>query len=68
MPELTITGCDQLWVADITYIRLLREFIYLAVILDAFSRRCIGWALELTLEAELALSALQMAISLRRGL
>jgi len=42
VPELTVAGCDQLWVADITYIRLLREFIYLAVLLDAFSRRVIG--------------------------
>lgn len=65
VPDLVITGCDQLWVADITYIRLLREFIYLAVILDAFSRRCIGWALERHLEAELALSALRMAIEAR---
>ena len=65
VPALTVTGCDQLWVADITYIRLLREFIYLAVILDAFSRRCIGWALERTLEAELALSALRMALATR---
>lgn len=65
VPELVITGCDQLWVADITYIRLLREFIYLAVILDAFSRRVIGWALERHLEAELALSALRMALETR---
>lgn len=65
VPELTVTGCDQLWVAGITYIRLLREFIYLAVILDAFSRRCIGWALERTLEAELALSTLRMALATR---
>jgi putative transposase len=65
VPDLVITGCDQLWVADITYIRLLREFIYLAIILDAFSRRCIGWALEHHLEAELALSALRMAIEAR---
>ena len=65
VPELIVTGCDQLWVSDITYIRLLREFIYLAVILDAFSRRCIGWALERHLEAELALSALRMAFETR---
>ena len=65
VPALTVTGCDQLWVADITYIRLLREFIYLAVILDAFSRRCIGWALERTLETELALAALRMALARR---
>lgn len=66
VPELKLTGQDQLWVADITYIRLLREFIYLAVILDAWSRRVIGWALEPSLEAELALAALRMALSNRQ--
>lgn len=60
--ELQPSGLNQLWVADITYIRLLLEFVYLAVILDAFSRRVIGWALGRTLEAELALAALRMAI------
>lgn len=60
------TGINQLWVADITYIRLRIEFVYLAVILDAFSRRVIGWALGRTLEAELALSALRMALDERR--
>ena len=64
-PELRVTKCDQLWVCDITYIRLGREFIYLAVILDAFSRRVIGWALERSLETELALGALRMALSAR---
>jgi putative transposase len=57
---------NQLWVADITYIRLRREFVYLAVVLDAFSRRVIGWALSRTLEAELSVSALQMALRQRR--
>ena len=66
VPELEVDGLNQLWVADITYIRLLREFIYLAVIQDAFSRRCIGWALGHTLEAELALAALRMALLKRR--
>jgi putative transposase len=65
VPELTVTGCDQLWVSDITYIRLLREFIYLAVILDAFSRRVIGWSLEHYLETELTLAALRMALQHR---
>lgn len=65
VPDLVISGTDQLWVADITYIRSLREFIYLAVILDAFSRRCIGWALDRRLEAELALAALHMALETR---
>lgn len=65
VPELAVTACDQLWVSDITYIRLGREFIYLAVILDAFSRRVIGWALERSLETELALGALRMALEAR---
>jgi putative transposase len=60
------TAINQLWVADITYIRLRTEFVYLAVVLDAFSRRVIGWALGRTLEAELAVSALQRALVERR--
>jgi transposase InsO family protein len=63
---LTLSGINQLWRADITYIRLREEFIYLAVILDAFSRRVIGWALAGRLEAELALAALEMALEQRR--
>ena len=63
---LVITGLDQLWVADLTYIRLELEFVYLAVILDAFSRRVIGWALDRTLEAALTLQALRMALVRRR--
>ena len=54
--EITPTAVNQLWVADITYIRLLTEFVYLAVVLDAFSRRVIGWAPGRTLEAELAIA------------
>lgn len=65
VPELRLTSINQLWVADITYIRLQREFVYLAVILDAFSRRCIGWALEPYLEASLAVEALRMALATR---
>jgi putative transposase len=57
---------NQLWVADITYIRLRAEFVYLAVVLDAYSRRVIGWALGRTLEAKLAASALRMAIDRRK--
>lgn len=64
--EMILTGLDQLWVADITYIRLEREFVYLAVILDAFSRRGIGWALDRTLEDTLTLSALRMALGRRQ--
>lgn len=60
--EITPTAINQLWVADITYIRLRAEFVYLAVVLDAFSRRVIGWALGRTLEAGLAVTALRMAL------
>jgi len=63
---MELTGLDQLWVADITYIRLLEEFAYLAVVLDAFSRRVVGWALETYLEARLATAALTMALEVRR--
>jgi len=62
---MMLTGLDQLWVADITYIRLETEFVYLAVILDAYSRRVIGWALDHTLEDELTLAALRMALGRR---
>lgn len=61
--DLLLTGVNQLWVGDITYIRLLLEFVYLAVILDAFSRRVIGWALGRTLEAGLTVAALKLAIA-----
>jgi len=63
---LVPTGLDQLWVADITYVRLAEEFAFLAVLLDAFSRRVIGWALDIHLRASLATTALQMAIAARR--
>jgi putative transposase len=62
---LVPTGLDQLWVADITYVRLREEFAFLAVVLDAFSRRVIGWSLEKHLRASLAVTALQMAIKAR---
>lgn len=64
--QMALTGLDQLWVADLTYIRLELEFVYLAVILDAFSRRVIGWALDHLLEAALTLQALRMALERRR--
>ena len=60
------TGLDQLWVADITYVRLAEEFAFLAVVLDAFSRRVIGWALDRNLRVTLAIEALEMAIAARR--
>jgi transposase InsO family protein len=63
---MVLTGLDQLWVADITYIRLAEEFAFLAVVLDAFSRRVIGWALKRHLQASLAITALIMAIEARR--
>src|SRR4029453_3294119 len=64
--DMLVSGLDQLWVADITYIRLQEEFAYLAVILDAFSRRVIGWGMEDHLQASLAVDALRMAIEGRR--
>ena len=63
---LVLTEVNQLWRADITYIRLLEEFVYLAVLLDAFSRRAVGWALENTRASELTLAALAMALAQRR--
>ena len=63
---MRLSGIDQLWVADITYVRLAEAFVYLAVILDAFSRKVIGWALEEHLRAELAMAALEMALGARK--
>jgi putative transposase len=57
------TAANQLWVADITYIRLREGFVYLAVVLDAWSRRVVGWALGESLEAELAVAALRRALA-----
>jgi len=63
--DMILTATDQLWRADITYIRLRDEFVFLAVILDAYSRRVIGWALDRTMEDELTLTALRMALAHR---
>ena len=63
--RMKLRGMNQLWVADITYIRLKREFVYLAVILDAFSRKVVGWALERTLASRLPIAALEQAITQR---
>jgi transposase InsO family protein len=63
--RMVLTAVDQLWVADITYIRLREEFVFLAVILDAYSRRVIGWELDRTLEDDLTIAALDMALSRR---
>lgn len=60
---LLVEGINQLWVADITYIRLVEQFVYLAVILDAYSRKVIGWELDNTLEARLAVAALKRALA-----
>ncbi len=63
---MKLTGINQLWVADITYIRLRTEFVYLAVVLDAWSRKVVGWALGRSLAAQLTVSALEQAIAERQ--
>jgi putative transposase len=63
--DMAPTGPDQLWVADLTYIRVLSGFVYLAVILDAWSRRVVGWAISRRIDAELALAALEAAVTAR---
>jgi transposase InsO family protein len=63
VPRLVVNGINQLWVADITYIRLRETFLYLAVILDAHSRKAVGWELGDTLEASLAIAALRHALA-----
>jgi putative transposase len=63
--RMQLTGTNQLWMADITFIRLQQEYVYLTVILDAFSRKVVGWALERSLAAQLAVAALQQAITSR---
>jgi transposase InsO family protein len=64
--RMRLTGINQLWVADITYIRLHREFVYLAVILDSFSRRVVGWELDRTLATRLPMAALECATAERK--
>jgi transposase InsO family protein len=64
--RMKLSGINQLWVADITYIRLKAEFVYLAVILDGFSRRVVGWALDHTLAMRLTVGALELAIERRQ--
>lgn len=66
MPDAEITGVNQAWVADITYIRILAAFVYLAVILDIYSRKVIGWALSQRIDTGLTRAALDMAIQARR--
>lgn len=64
--KMALTAPNQLWVADITYVRLSSGFVYLAVILDAWSRKCIGWSLSRRIDTELAVAALQMALKRRK--
>ena len=64
--HLELSDLNQLWVADLTYVRLEREFVYLAVVLDAYSRRVIGWALDRSLGAGVALAALEKALVSRQ--
>ncbi|MEX2697687.1 IS3 family transposase [Rhizobium mongolense] len=63
---MILNGVNQLWVADITFLHLAEEFAFLAVVLDAFSRRVVGWALDTHLRASLAIEALEMAITDRQ--
>jgi putative transposase len=64
--RMQVSGINQLWVADITYIRLKREFVYLAVILDVYSRRVVGWSMSRKLESQIALEALASALKRRQ--
>lgn len=66
LKDSKVTHLNQVWIADITYIRLLHEFAYLAAILDAFSRKVVGWALGKTVSSELTLAALQSALITRK--
>lgn len=66
LPGMRLTGINQVWVTDITYIRILSGFVYLAVIMDLFSRRIVGWAISLKIDTELCLRALDDAIEKRR--
>lgn len=65
--DMVVTGINQYWAADITYIRLEREFVYLAAIIDVYSRKCIGWKLGRDIDAKLAVAALEMALASRKG-
>jgi transposase InsO family protein len=66
--RMELTAPNQLWVADLTYIRLAQEFVYLAVVLDAFSRRVVGWAFNRSLRSAVAVEALQQALDARKPL
>jgi putative transposase len=64
--RMRVTAINQLWVADITYIRLRTEFVFLAVVIDRYSRKAIGWALDRSLTAKVAVAALQQAVGQRQ--
>jgi putative transposase len=66
LKDVVLSAPNQAWVADITYIRLLTGFVYLAAILDAFSRRCVGWHLSRTIDTALTLAALECALQRRQ--
>ena len=66
--RMKLTGINQLWVADITYIRLKTEFVYLAIVLDAYSRKAVGWSLDRALASRFAVAALEKAIAMRKPL
>ena len=66
LPGRCLTNVNQAWAADLTYIRIVNGFVYLAVILDLFSRKVIGWAISKHIDAELAVAALQQAIQQRQ--
>lgn len=68
LKDAEVTGINQVWVSDITYIRILTSFVYLSVILDAFSRKVIGWAISTRIDTELTRTALRMALQMRRPL
>ncbi len=68
LPEMTVTDVNQVWVADLTYIRVVAGFVYLAAILDVYSRKVIGWAISTSLDRKLTLAALNMAITKRKPL
>ena len=66
LPGMTVTGVNQVWVGDITYIRIATCFVYLAVILDLYSRKVVGWAISRSLDRQVCIAALGMAIETRR--
>ena len=66
LPEMGVDNINQLWVSDITYIRISNGFVFLAVIMDLYSRKIIGWSISKNIDQELTLSALNMAIKIRK--